>query len=77
MSSDCYSVTPVQTVAPFSVTVPGSKSITNRALLLAALSDLGSFDDKDLKRSAFFHYPVSDIRFRFQGFDCFPYRSRF
>ena len=39
MSSDCYSVTPVQTVAPFSVTVPGSKSITNRALLLAALSD--------------------------------------
>jgi len=39
MSSDCYVVTPVKVPAPFTVTVPGSKSITNRALLLAALSD--------------------------------------
>lgn len=39
MSSDCYKVTPVTKQSPFSVTVPGSKSITNRALLLAALSD--------------------------------------
>ncbi len=39
MSSDCYKVTPIKEIAPFTVTVPGSKSITNRALLLAALSD--------------------------------------
>lgn len=39
MSSDCYKVTPVREQNPFSVTVPGSKSITNRAMLLAALSD--------------------------------------
>lgn len=39
MSSDCYVVTPVKSPASFTVTVPGSKSITNRALLLAALSD--------------------------------------
>ncbi len=39
MSSDCYKVTPVKAQNPFSVTVPGSKSITNRAMLLAALSD--------------------------------------
>lgn len=39
MSSDCYHVTPVRRAAPFTVTVPGSKSITNRAMLLAALSD--------------------------------------
>lgn len=34
-----YSTTPVRNIAPFAVRVPGSKSITNRALLLAALSD--------------------------------------
>lgn len=39
MSSDCYKVTPVNVQNAFSVTVPGSKSITNRAMLLAALSD--------------------------------------
>ncbi len=39
MSSDCYKVTPVREQNPFSVTVPGSKSITNRAMLLATLSD--------------------------------------
>ena len=39
MSSDCYIVSPVKTCSPLTVTVPGSKSITNRALLLAALSD--------------------------------------
>ncbi len=39
MSSDCYNVTPVREQNPFSVKVPGSKSITNRAMLLAALSD--------------------------------------
>ena len=39
MSNDCYKVTPVREQTPFSVTVPGSKSITNRAMLLAALSD--------------------------------------
>jgi len=39
MSSDCYKVTPVREQKSFSVTVPGSKSITNRAMLLAALSD--------------------------------------
>lgn len=36
---DQYTVTPLTELAPFHVTVPGSKSITNRALLLAALSD--------------------------------------
>ncbi len=39
MSSDSYKVTPVSQAVPFTVTVPGSKSITNRAMLLAALSD--------------------------------------
>ena len=39
MPSDCYKITPSRSPASFSVTVPGSKSITNRALLLAALSD--------------------------------------
>ncbi len=39
MLADCYKVTPVKEQAPFFVTVPGSKSITNRAMLLAALSD--------------------------------------
>lgn len=39
MSSDCYKVVPKATHAPLTVTVPGSKSITNRALLFAALSD--------------------------------------
>ena len=39
MSSECFHVTPVAIQAPFTVTVPGSKSITNRAMLLAALSD--------------------------------------
>ena len=39
MSSDCYKVTPVVNRLPLTVTVPGSKSITNRAMLLAALSD--------------------------------------
>ncbi|MDD6036767.1 MAG: 3-phosphoshikimate 1-carboxyvinyltransferase [Lachnospiraceae bacterium] len=39
MSSDYYKVTPVTRQTPFTVTVPGSKSITNRAMLLAALSD--------------------------------------
>lgn len=39
MFSDSYRITPVKTILPFTVTVPGSKSITNRALLLAALSD--------------------------------------
>ncbi len=39
MSSNCYIVKSGTTPAPFTVTVPGSKSITNRALLLAALSD--------------------------------------
>lgn len=39
MFSDSYRVTPVEHIAPFTVMVPGSKSITNRALLLAALSD--------------------------------------
>ena len=39
MLSDSYVVTPVSAPASFTVTVPGSKSITNRALLLAALSD--------------------------------------
>ncbi|MGN1084352.1 MAG: 3-phosphoshikimate 1-carboxyvinyltransferase, partial [Lachnospiraceae bacterium] len=39
MFSDCYKVTPVNHQPPLTVTVPGSKSITNRALLLAALSD--------------------------------------
>lgn len=39
MNTDCYSVTPVKHINPFTVTVPGSKSITNRAMLLAALSD--------------------------------------
>ena len=39
MFSDSYRVTPVKHVPPFTVSVPGSKSITNRALLLAALSD--------------------------------------
>ncbi len=39
MSPDCYKVSPIKSTAPFTVTVPGSKSITNRALLLAALSD--------------------------------------
>ena len=34
-----YAVTPLTELAPFQVTVPGSKSITNRALLLAALAD--------------------------------------
>lgn len=34
-----YTVTPLTELAPFHVTVPGSKSITNRALLLAALAD--------------------------------------
>lgn len=49
MSSDFYKITPVEKKAPFSVTVPGSKSITNRALLLAALSD-----GKCLLRNALF-----------------------
>ncbi len=39
MLSDCYKIAPVNEISPFTVTVPGSKSITNRALLLAALSD--------------------------------------
>ena len=39
MSSDCYKVTPVSVQHPLSVSVPGSKSITNRAMLLAALSN--------------------------------------
>lgn len=39
MSSDYYKVTPVSEPKSFSVTVPGSKSITNRAMLLAALSN--------------------------------------
>lgn len=39
MSFDSYKVTPVREQNPFSVTVPGSKSITNRAMLFAALSD--------------------------------------
>ena len=39
MPSDCYKITPPRRPDSFSVTVPGSKSITNRALLLAALSD--------------------------------------
>ncbi len=39
MSSDYYKVTPVTQQTPITVTVPGSKSITNRAMLLAALSD--------------------------------------
>ena len=39
MPSECYKVTPVKKQSPFTVTVPGSKSITNRAMLLAALSD--------------------------------------
>lgn len=39
MSSDYYKVSPVTDLSPITVTVPGSKSITNRALLLAALSD--------------------------------------
>ena len=39
MSSDYYKVTPIKKISPLTVTVPGSKSITNRALLLAALSD--------------------------------------
>lgn len=39
MSSDSYKVSPVTQQTPFTVTVPGSKSITNRAMLLAALSD--------------------------------------
>lgn len=36
---ELYQTNPVGHIAPFTVTVPGSKSITNRALLLAALSD--------------------------------------
>ena len=39
MSTGCYKVSPVREQKPFSVSVPGSKSITNRAMLLAALSD--------------------------------------
>jgi len=39
MSSDSYKVSPVKSIKPFTVTVPGSKSITNRAMLLAAVSD--------------------------------------
>lgn len=39
MSCDCYKATPVKEPKSFSVTVPGSKSITNRAMLFAALSD--------------------------------------
>ena len=39
MLSDCYKVIPKKLHAPLTVTVPGSKSITNRALVLAALSD--------------------------------------
>ncbi len=39
MTSDYYTVKPMSAAAPFTVTVPGSKSITNRALLLAALSN--------------------------------------
>lgn len=39
MNTECYSVTPVTQIRPFTVTVPGSKSITNRAMLLAAMSD--------------------------------------
>ncbi|MBQ8798304.1 MAG: 3-phosphoshikimate 1-carboxyvinyltransferase [Lachnospiraceae bacterium] len=39
MTFNNYRVTPVKAATPFTVTVPGSKSITNRALLLAALSD--------------------------------------
>ncbi|MBP3617062.1 MAG: 3-phosphoshikimate 1-carboxyvinyltransferase [Lachnospiraceae bacterium] len=39
MSSDSYKVIPKTTPTPLTVTVPGSKSITNRALLFAALSD--------------------------------------
>lgn len=39
MTSDYYKVTPVKQPQSFTVTVPGSKSITNRAMLLAALSD--------------------------------------
>ena len=39
MNTDCYQVTPVKQINPFTVTVPGSKSITNRAMLLAAMSD--------------------------------------
>lgn len=39
MLSDRYVISPVTSPASFTVTVPGSKSITNRALLLAALSD--------------------------------------
>jgi len=39
MPSDCYRVTPVISPSPLTVTVPGSKSITNRAMLLAALSE--------------------------------------
>ena len=38
MYHDSYKITPVTHRSPFSVTVPGSKSITNRALLLAALT---------------------------------------
>ena len=39
MTSESIQITPAKQVQPFTVTVPGSKSITNRALLLAALSD--------------------------------------
>lgn len=39
MSSDYYKVTPATHPRSVTVTVPGSKSITNRAMLLAALSD--------------------------------------
>lgn len=39
MFSDFYRVTPVKNQAPLHISVPGSKSITNRALLLAVLSD--------------------------------------
>lgn len=38
-TNHCYKVTPVTRQTPITVSVPGSKSITNRALLLAALSD--------------------------------------
>lgn len=39
LQDDIYSVRKIENIKNFTVTVPGSKSITNRALLIAALSE--------------------------------------
>jgi 3-phosphoshikimate 1-carboxyvinyltransferase len=46
---DKLAIEPLRQPPEASIRVPGSKSITNRALVLAALSGMGSYDDRILR----------------------------